>query len=66
MIRKGKLYEVSSEKMQVGDILHLKEDQEVPCDVIVLSTSHSQVSSEDTNYINLKFVCKMKLKLQNS
>ena len=44
VIKKGKLYEISSEKVQVGDILHLKEDQEVPCDVIVLSTSHSQVS----------------------
>ena len=44
MIKKGKLCEVSSEKVQVGDILHLREDQEVPCDVIVLSSSHSQVS----------------------
>ena len=48
MIKKGKLYEISSEKVQVGDILHLKEDQEVPCDVIVLSTSHSQVSHRES------------------
>ena len=44
VIKRGKLYEVYSEKVQVGDIIHLKEDQEVPCDVIVLSTSHSQVN----------------------
>ena len=27
----------------MGDILYLVEDQEVPCDAIVLSTSHTQV-----------------------
>ena len=35
--------EVKSEAIRVGDIIHLKEDQEVPCDAIVLSTSHAQV-----------------------
>ena len=34
---------MTSENIQVGDILYLTEDQEVPCDVIVLSSSHEQV-----------------------
>ena len=34
---------MKSEAIKVGDIIRLKEDQEVPCDAIVLSTSHAQV-----------------------
>ena len=30
---------------QVGDIIHLREDQEVPCDCIVLTSSHVQVNT---------------------
>ena len=33
------------ELTQVGDIIHLREDQEVPCDCIVLTSSHVQVNT---------------------
>ena len=40
MLRRKQMTEIKSEHVRVGDILLLREDQEVPCDVIVLSTSH--------------------------
>ena len=43
VIRKGALTVINSESIKVGDILYLTEDQEVPCDVIVLSSSQEQV-----------------------
>lgn len=43
VIRKGGLAVINSENIKVGDILYLTEDQEVPCDVIVLSSSQEQV-----------------------
>ena len=43
MVKKRGNSEVKSEAIKVGDIICLKEDQEVPCDAIVLSTSHAQV-----------------------
>ena len=43
VVKKRGNSEVKSEAIRVGDIIHLKEDQEVPCDAIVLSTSHAQV-----------------------
>ena len=43
VIRKDEMRMMTSENIQVGDILYLTEDQEVPCDVIVLSSSHKQV-----------------------
>ena len=43
VVKKRGNCEVKSEAIKVGDIIHLKEDQEVPCDAIVLSTSHAQV-----------------------
>ena len=42
MVRKKRLTEIRSEQVEVGDILYLVEDQEVPCDAIVLNTSHTQ------------------------
>jgi len=42
VIRKGGLAVINSENIKVGDILYLTEDQEVPCDVIVLSSSQEQ------------------------
>ena len=42
-IRKDEMRVMTSENIQVGDILYLTEDQEVPCDVIVLSSSHEHV-----------------------
>ena len=47
MVKKWGNREVKSEAIKVGDIILLKEDQEVPCDAIVLSTSHSQVKPGD-------------------
>ena len=41
VVRKKRLMEIRSEQVEVGDILYLTEDQEVPCDAIVLNTSHS-------------------------
>ena len=43
VVRRKRLTEIKSEQVEVGDILYLVEDQEVPCDAIVLNTSHSQV-----------------------
>ena len=43
VITKDEMRVMTSENIQVGDILYLTEDQEVPCDVIVLSSSHEQV-----------------------
>ena len=43
VVRRKRLTEIRSEQVEVGDILYLVEDQEVPCDAIVLNTSHSQV-----------------------
>ena len=43
VVKKRGNSEVKSEAIKVGDIIHLTEDQEVPCDAIVLSTSHAQV-----------------------
>ena len=42
VVRKKRLTEIRSEQVEVGDILYLGEDQEVPCDAIVLNTSHTQ------------------------
>ena len=47
VVKKWGNREVKSEAIKVGDIILLKEDQEVPCDAIVLSTSHSQVETGD-------------------
>jgi len=41
----------TSMKIKVGDIIHLEEDMEVPCDCIVLTTTHQQV---DVSYGYLK------------
>ena len=49
VVKKRGNREVKSEAIKVGDIIHLKEDQEVPCDAIVLSTSHSQVERSQTD-----------------
>ena len=43
VVKKWGNCDIKSEAIKVGDIIHLKEDQEVPCDAIVLSTSHTQV-----------------------
>ena len=42
VVRRKRLTEIRSEQVEVGDILYLVEDQEVPCDAIVLNTSHAQ------------------------
>ena len=47
VVKKWGNCDIKSEAIKVGDIIHLKEDQEVPCDAIVLSTSHSQVRQTD-------------------
>ena len=52
VIRKEVMTVMTSENIQVGDILYLTEDQEVPCDVIVLSSSHEQVCFRRHDFVN--------------
>ena len=40
MIKNGTVINITSEKVCVGDVISLSEDDVVPCDAIVLSSSH--------------------------
>jgi P-type E1-E2 ATPase len=41
VIRHGRLVELQSRQVEVGDVVHLQEDEVVPCDAVVLATSHT-------------------------
>ncbi len=42
MVSDGALVETESQYLEVGDVIRLLEDEAVPCDLVVLSTSHEQ------------------------
>ena len=39
VLKNGKIEEIQSQYVMVGDYVHLKEDDLVPCDMVVLSSS---------------------------
>jgi P-type E1-E2 ATPase len=40
VVRNGQPEEVTAEHIRVGDIIYLTKDEAVPCDAVVLATSH--------------------------
>lgn len=42
VLRNGQLTDIRAEDITVGDIVYLQEDDQIPCDLVVLSTSHDQ------------------------
>ena len=50
LVKHGGIEETTSERVCVGDIISLNEDDVVPCDAIVLSTAHE---SHQVKYVSL-------------
>ena len=42
LLADGSLTTTQSQNLEVGDIVHLEDDESVPADLVVLSTSHEQ------------------------
>ena len=42
MLLGGELVETPSQSIRVGDVVHLREGELIPCDLVVLSTTHEQ------------------------
>ncbi len=42
VIRNGTIKEILAEDVMVGDIIYLRDNDKIPCDTVVLSTSQDQ------------------------
>ena len=46
VVRKGEIVEIPSRDIHVGDVLYLKEDDEIPCDCVVQKGAETDPRSD--------------------